>query len=69
MRDVPTDEMLEYGKFGEEKAGVALDDYAEELNVHHGRGYKPDKDIYEEMRKAVFLETELFGKETFNGIP
>ncbi len=69
MRDVPSDEMLEYGKFGEEKAGVALDDYAKGLNVHHGRGYKPDKVIYEEMRKAIFLEKELFGKDNFSSVP
>ncbi len=67
-RDVPTSEMLEYGKFGEKKAGEALDDYAEGLNVHHGRGYKPDKQLYEEMRKAIFLEKELFGKDEFPGV-
>ena len=67
-RQLPSEELLKYGKFGKKAAGEALDEYGAQFYAH-GRGYKSDEEVYEEMRKAVFLEKELFGKRDFEGVP
>jgi hypothetical protein len=66
-RQLPSDDLLKYGKFGKKAAEEALESYGAQFYAH-GRGYKPDEEVYEEMRKAVFLEKELFGKRDFEGV-